>query len=197
MRDQEFEQLDIIRCTSALARIVWIDKERHAVYAMLHDAVGKRRHARILSFLNARLVRIGLADDIDRRKGYPHSKLHSARFDKALVAAILKERIAKDARIPVLAHKLAFQKLFRVFPHFCRNGLPVASTMLQNAILLLILNELFRQRFEKRRVMIVQQVPQFAFERNRRNFSPAIRPLTRVAFSVRVSVGIGIDRFDH
>lgn len=45
--------------------------------------------------------------------------------------------------------------------------------------------------------MIVQQFPQFALERDWRDFSTAVRPLTRVALSVRVAVRIGIDNLDH
>ena len=68
--------------------------------------------------------------------------------------------------------------------------------MFQNAVPVCVCAELLRQRSEKWRIMVIQQIPQLALERNRRDLSAAVRPLPRIAFAVGVAIWIGIDNFN-
>lgn len=67
MRNQEFENLNVIRVAAALVSRARVEEERHCIKSVTHDPEGQRRHAAILAFFDAGLIGQSEPCDLDRR----------------------------------------------------------------------------------------------------------------------------------
>ena len=157
LRNQEFEQLDIICCAAALFSIIGIYEKRHTINTMFNHTERQGSHTRIFSFLHSCLVRIRLADNVNRRNGNTNTELYDTGLNISLVSILLQKCISKHSGIPIFSDKLTFQELFLIEisqlstgSHFLCDRCTIPSPVLQNPVMVLVQSDFFRQAFKER-----------------------------------------------
>ena len=127
--------------------------------------------------------------DGNRGDREPQTELDRASLHRVR-PAFLEERVAENAAVPVLVLECSVLQFFL-------DGLTIAPATLEYREPIGVKLKFLAEGFPNRTLFFLHEVAQLALERDGGNLAATVGSLTRVAFTIRVAVGVRVNDLDN